>query len=202
MQYDQNSNTLRIIDEGNGINLTDFMGQLNANQDNLTNGLRLAISSLLANKINLTFTSSLGTFTPIIHNKEGISQDLTSIFIAYEPTIVKSPKWFSIKAHNNQVDNQIKKGTQVVISPLDVNIVKNMKNSFSFLLPWAKKVNNNAGYLLEPSQDQVNNFFLNGLNLTCFNDQLNKDEKYLAYSYDANQTYFAKDLINNNLHKV
>ncbi|MBO7084367.1 hypothetical protein J6W20_00260 [bacterium] len=68
------------------------MQQTNDEQDNLANGLRLAISSLLANKIKIVFNSALGTFTPIIRNKDGISENITDIFLSYEPKAPKQAK--------------------------------------------------------------------------------------------------------------
>ncbi|MBO6073224.1 hypothetical protein J6P59_06520 [bacterium] len=138
VQYDKNTSTLKISDHGTGINLNDFVQQTNAAKDNLANGLRLAISSLLANKLKIVFYSALGTFTPIIHNKEGISENITDIFLTYEPKETKQPKWFSIKsknATNNDDENKIKQGTEVIISPLDATFIKNLKFYFSFLLP-------------------------------------------------------------------
>ena len=202
VQYDENTNTLKIIDEGSGINLLNFMGQLNAEHTNLTNGLRLAISSLLANKINITFTSSLGTFTPIVRNKDNLNEDIMSIFIAYDQKEVKPTKWFTLKSHNNLATDEIKKGTQVIISPLTVNIVKDIKDSFSFLLPWTKKIVTKAGYLLVNTNNHPNNCFLNGFNLTYFNEQANQHDKHFAYSYDLNASYFNDDLIKNNLHRI
>ena len=204
VEYDKNTNTLKISDDGAGINLNDFVQQGNYDQDNLATGLRLAISSLLANKVNIVFHSCLGTFTPIIHNKEGISAIIPDIFLTYEPKEAKQTKWFNLKSHNNDDDNenQVKKGTQVIISPLNSKFIKNLKLHFSFLLLWTKKIVTNAGYLLVAPDDAANNFFLNGANITYFDERGDSHENHFAFSYDANVSYFDEDLIKNNKYRI
>ena len=205
VQYDKNTSTLKISDQGTGINLNDFVQQTNAAKDNLANGLRFAISSLLASKIKIVFYSALGTFTPIIHNKEGISENIMDIFLTYEPKETKQPKWFSIKnrnATNNDDENQIKQGTEVIISPLDATFIKNLKFYFSFLLPWTNQIKTKAGYFLVPLNEHANNFFLNGENLTWFDERGDSHENHFAFSYDANSNYFDEDLIKNNKHRI
>lgn len=204
VQYDKNTNSLKISDDGVGINLNDFVQQTNDEQDNLANGLRLAISSLLANKIKIVFNSALGTFTPIIRNKDGISENITDIFLSYEPKAPKQAKWFGLKTHHNdsENENQVVKGTQVIISPIDATFVENLKFYFSFLLSWTKKLVTKVGYLLVAPNEAANNFYLNGENLTYFDERGDAHENHLAFSYDANASYFDHDLIKRNKHRI
>ncbi|MBO7084368.1 hypothetical protein J6W20_00265 [bacterium] len=59
-----------------------------------------------------------------------------------------------------------------------------------------------VGYLLVAPNEAANNFYLNGENLTYFDERGDAHENHLAFSYDANASYFDHDLIKRNKHRI
>ena len=97
VDYNKNTCTLKIKDDGSGIKLTDFVEHLANTQDWMTHGLRNALSMFVAHNINTIIQSNYGTFTPVVQNKQGISEQIPSIFIAYEKTPTSKNKWTNLK---------------------------------------------------------------------------------------------------------
>ncbi|MBO6073220.1 hypothetical protein J6P59_06500 [bacterium] len=58
----------------------------------MTHGLHNALSMFVAHHINTMIQSNYGTFTPVVQNKQGISEQIPSIFIAYEKTPTSNHK--------------------------------------------------------------------------------------------------------------
>ena len=58
VDYNKNSCTLKIKDDGSGIKLTDFVEHLANTQDWMTHGLRNAISMFVAHNINTIIQSN------------------------------------------------------------------------------------------------------------------------------------------------
>ena len=175
VEYDENTKTLKIKDEGVGIKLIDFISHLDANKDNITNHLRNAISILMANKIDLTIKSNFGTFTPIIRNKEGINEQIPSIFIAYEkPTDLANDENKSHSTH----------GTVITLHPIKKQVFGNLKPIFSFLQQWSKILPTNYGTLLVGKA--ATNYYVNGVNFSHLEDDEYRWHHHLAYSYDFN----------------
>lgn len=194
VKYNENENVLSISDNGNGINLKNFVQQLN-NDGNLSTGIRKAIAYLLASNYQINFTSNFGTFTPVIRNKEGLSEIIPSIFIGYEPVQNKPSKWINIKSLIHPQSQNVH-GTCVTISHLLPSTVKNTKYYFCFLQEWAKIMNTQAGKILIPiDNNQVNNFFLQGSNLTCLDEKGDYYHLHFLYSYDVNPAFFNQEII-------
>lgn len=194
VDYDETTNTLRIKDNGTGINLSDFVEQESVNGW-FTRGLRTAISGLIANQITPIFKSNFGTFTPIIRNKDGLSQKIASLFIAYEPKVTAKDTWTDLKDIDNK--DTLDHGTQVTISPLTSEFVTTLKTNFSFLLPWTKEIKTKYGYFLIGKQETINNVFVDGQNVSYMHAPKpdDKDQEQLTFSYDINASEFDPDLI-------
>ena len=195
VDYNKNSCTLKIKDDGSGIKLTDFVEHLANTQDWMTHGLRNALSMFVAHNINTIIQSNYGTFTPVVQNKQGISELIPSIFIAYEKTPTSKNKWTNLKNLDGNKDKT--NGTTITLSPISHEIVAELKWWFSFLQSWKKVIKTPFGMLLVANQGTVNNFFLDGENMT-FNDGTNhKDLLKLTFSYDCNSASFDPELFAN-----
>ena len=196
VDYDETTNTLRIRDNGTGINLSDFVEQESVNGW-FTRGLRIAISGLIANQITPIFKSNFGTFTPIIRNKDGLNEKIASLFIAYEPKATVKDAWTNLKDidDNDTLDH----GTEVTISPLTSEFVASLKTNFSFLLPWTKEIKTKYGVLLMGKPGTTNNVFVDGQNVSYMQAPKHddKDQEQLTFSYDINASEFDPDLIQN-----
>ena len=192
VDYDKNTCTLKIKDDGSGIKLTDFVEHLANTQDWMTHGLRNALSMFVAHHINTMIQSNYGTFTPVVQNKQGISEQIPSIFIAYEKTPTSNNKWTNLKDIDDNKDKT--HGTTITLSPISHEIVAQLKWWFSFLQSWKKVMKTPFGMLLVANQGTINNFFLDGENMT-FNDGTNhKDLLKLTFSYDCNSSSFNPEL--------
>ena len=199
VDYDERTSTLKIKDNGVGVNLSDFVQKANYNNTWLCFGLRAAISTLLGTQITINFKSNFGTFTPVIRNKDGLSQHIASIFLAYEPSVNKQDQWTNLKdIGNNQEDNS-NHGTEVTICPLDANFVADLKDNFSFLLQWEKEIKTQSGILLVNKKDKINDLFVDGENITgyTFPNEDDDDKRRLTFSFDVNSHAFDSNLIGN-----
>ena len=196
IDYDEATSTLRIKDHGTGINLNDFVQKRDDANDWFANGLRIAISSLLASQINITFNSNFGTFTPVIRNKEGLSENIASIFIAYEPKKVYFNNWTNLKFMDNEKIENNNHGTEVIISPLNADFVADLKYHFSFLLPWSETIQTQYGSLLINNQ-YVNDIFVDGENVTFMQEPepTAQNQSQFSFSYDINTNAFDPALI-------
>ena len=193
IKYDEANQTLQISDHGNGIYLKDFVQQLNYEKDGLTKGLRQVISSFLVNNVNIQFKSNFGTYTPIIHDKEGVSDQIPSIFIEYEPTKNKSSKWTNIKWFNHKENSD--HGTLITIYPVATDTVKNTKYYLCFLQAWTKIIKTKVGYLMIGDHQLTNNVFLNGSNITYLSEEGDYNHHHFAFSYDTISALYDEDLI-------
>ena len=195
VDYDKNTCTLEIKDEGSGIKLTDFVEHLANTQDWMTHGLRNALSMFVAHHVNTMIQSNYGTFTPVVQNKQGISEQIPSIFIAYEKTPTSNNKWTNLKDIDDNKDKT--HGTTITLSPISYEMVAKLKWWFCFLQSWKEVMKTPFGMLLVANQGTVNNFFLDGENMT-FNDGTNhKDLLKLTFSYDCNSASFDPELFAN-----
>lgn len=195
VDYNKNSCTLKIKDNGSGIKLTDFVEHLANTQDWMTHGLRNALSMFVAHNINTIIQSNYGTFAPLVQNKQGISEPIPSIFIAYEKTPTSNNKWTNLKDINDNKDKT--HGTTITLSPISHEMVAQLKWWFSFLQSWKKVMKTVFGMLLVANQGTINNFFMDGENMT-FNDGTNhKDLLKYTFSYDCNSASFDPELFAN-----
>ena len=203
VDYDEATSTLRIKDQGTGINLSDFVQKKDAANDWLANGLRVAISSLLASQIDITFKSNFGTFTPVIRNKEGLSENIASIFLAYEPQGARVNQWVNLKFVDPDQLANTNHGTEITISPLNANFVADLKYRFSFLLPWSETMQTPYGTLLINNQ-YVNDVFVDGENVTFMQqpEPTDEDQSQLSFSYDINTNAFEPSLISNRYNNI
>ena len=190
--YDAKTSTLKVKDHGTGIKLSDFVEQLAFNQEWMTHGLRNAMSMFVAHQIKTIITSNFGTFTPLIRNKEGISESIPSIFIAYEKVLPTNQPSNNLKDLSNNQD--AKHGTTITLSPINKNIVNELKFYFDFLQPWKKVLKTKVGSLLIPSKQKINNLFLDGYNITLEDEHHHNNEGTLTFAYDCNSTCFNQDL--------
>lgn len=195
VDYDEATSTLRIKDDGSGITLSDFVQKENDEGNWFTSGLRSAISLLLGSQITPIFKSNFGTFTPIIRNKEGLSQNIASIFIAYQPREPRVSQWIDLKFAGNEQTSNANHGTEIAISPLDADFIADLKYHFSFLLPWSQAIPTYYGTLLI-NPDYINNIYVDGENITL-EEEPEKDEDALTFSYDIDSQAFDRDVIPN-----
>ena len=203
IDYDERTGTLKIKDHGTGINLTDFVQKQDSNDDWFATGLRTAISGLMASQVSIIFKSNFGIFTPTIRNKEGLSQNISSIFIAYEPANTTNDQWTNLKDINEDESTNSNHGTEVTICPLPASFVADLKYNFSFLLPWVKEIKTHYGTLLVNKEKQMNDIFVDGENVTHMHepDEDDDDKSMLVFSYDINYNAFDPNLIKNRYNK-
>lgn len=196
VDYDEATSTLRIKDQGTGIKLSDFVQKEDASEDWFSTGLRTTISGLLANQINITFKSNFGTFTPVIRNKEGLTEKIASIFLAYEPRSARVNQWIDLKFIDAEDIANSNHGTEITISPVNARFVANLKYHFSFLLPWSETIETQYGTLLINNQ-YVNDVFVDGENITYSQqpEPTDEDQSQLSFSYDIDTNAFDKELI-------
>ena len=178
--YDKNTRTLKINDDGTGIKLLDFVAHLNVTDNGITCELRDAISIFMANKINIKIESNFGTFTPVLRNKEVNGQQIPCIFIAYDQTN-------SIKDHH---------GTQITLNPIKKQIIDELKLDFSFLQNWTKVISTTRGSILIGRTST--NIYLNGKNITHFGTNNFHFHHHFIFSYDISENPKEAILFKNN----
>ena len=122
IDYDKNSKVFTINDNNFAINLLAFIQQFNCQTTEIKTNLASAISILVANQIKISFKSNNGVFYPIIRNKDIISAQIPSIFIAYEK--ISNEENTSSLASNK---------TAIPLNPIDYSIIDELKSTFSFL---------------------------------------------------------------------
>ena len=202
VDYDETTNTLKIKDHGTGINLSDFVQKPDYQNDWFAMGLRVAISNLLAWQITPIFKSNFGTFTPVIRNKEGLSESIASIFIAYQPREPRVNQWIDLKFVDEQVTDH-NHGTEITISPLSANFVADLKYHFSFLLPWTETIKTEYGTVLV-NNEIINNIFVDGENVTLMHNPNpdDEDQSEFMFSYDINSEAFDSNVIKDRYNNI
>ena len=131
--YNEQTKTLTISNEGRGIKSVHFTE--NINKEKLNNpkvfgklgiNLKNAIAVLVNNHVNVTIKSDFGIYTPLITNKQGLTEQLPTIHL------------------ERQNNFQEQKGTIIVLTPISQQQVDQANNLLTLWKQgkWINSINN------------------------------------------------------------
>lgn len=166
LQYDESTETLKIIHHQWTITTLDFMVTSSTNEYNVN--FLLGIINLVMKDYQLTIKSKGGTFTPIIKSQTNKNNSIPCLFINYDES-----------QSNTHTD------TVITVSPVSMDLIIKLKNNFSWTQQWDKVIKTNGGYLLINKNKEINNCYLNG-QILGFDPNF---EPKLMYSYDVSENF-------------
>ena len=190
LSYDENNQTLKITTHRGVIGAKNFL----YNDEWYANWLlRNAISLFSFNDVSLTFTSSEGIFKVIVRDKQDLQETIPSIFISKEP-VVTTANWIPLKDFDEQIaDHDLTtSGTTILVHPISLLDLQEIKDSFSFLKSYQTVVNTLNNKLLVPKPNNLSFIYLNGARQQKYevqNQNLNSIHLIYGYDFDLHQKY-------------
>lgn len=183
IEYDSSTQTLKIINKRWNIRPTDFVitDYLGENNYKLLSGL----IRLMANNYRIVFNSKFGKFIPYIDKKQDLKTPVATIHLEVEDVKNTSSKFTNLKDSFNGDMIDSYNGTIITISPFSSELVKDLKDCFSWTCEWKEIMHAGSNYLLINKCRKFNTIYLNGWAFKFYEDW----QPQLLYSYDISSHF-------------